>query len=335
MLFNGITISAINSPKSCVVSGSIENINKFQRVLEAENIGYKRLITTHAFHSEMMEPMLEAFRCVAKTIQMAQPQIPIVSTVSGSWLAPDRITAPDYWVDQVRQPVLFSQAMHTVFEFKPTIFLEIGPNRALSSLIKQNFPEQSQISVLSVLPHSQDPQEDDVFMLNTLGQLWLHGITLDYQAYHKYEQRRRVPIPTYPFERQHYSLLENKSLIAETEIPQKTIKPMAYQRSFLATEYAPATNELEHILVEFLQDLLLMNPIGIYDDFFSLGGNSLMGIQLIGKIRSTFQVEISIRELFECPTIQQLSQRIVTGIETLTEDQVAAIDLSFTDATVE
>lgn len=335
ILLDGMSISAINSPKSCVVSGTMESVDKFQLLLETTGVGYKRLTTTHAFHSDMMEPMLEEFRCVTTKIQMGQPRIPIVSTVSGSWLRNDFIPDSSYWVSQLREPVLFSQAVQTAFGSKPTVFLEIGPDRALSSLIKQNFSEQSNISILSALPHALDSHEDDVFMLNTLGHLWLHGISLDYQAYHQYEQRNRVPIPTYPFERQYYSLLENQNRIVEKETPKKTMKPKAPQRSFLATEYVPATNELEHILVEFLQDLLLMNPIGIYDDFFSLGGNSLMGIQLIGKIRSTFQVEISIRELFECPTIKQLAQRIVTGIETLTEDQVATIDLSFTDATVE
>jgi len=336
-LNDNISISAINSATSCVVSGPTDNIDKLQLLLDSKNIAYKRLHTSHAFHSVMMEPILKPFSAIASTIQLHPPKIPMVSNVSGTWLTDAQATDSNYWVAQLRQTVLFSASVKTIFKSTSTIFLEIGPGHILGSLVKQNLPDQPQIAIFSTLPHPLDNEPDDLYLLNMLGKLWLHGIKLNFAAYHAQEQRRRVPMPTYPFEKQYYSLFaNNKSMdIQRHAEPEIQLNYTTHHRTFLNTDYTPPTNELERILVEFWEDLFLMRPIGISDNFFSLGGNSLMGIQFIGKIRSTFHIDIPIRQLFDLPTIQQISQCIVTHIKNLTEDEIATINLPFSGVTSE
>ncbi|WP_416671488.1 type I polyketide synthase [Egbenema bharatensis] len=198
----GLALAASNAPTLCVISGSHTAINDLHDRLAKEGIQSRLLQTSHAFHSDMMEGAVEPFRAVASTIKLNPPNIPLISNVTGTWLTSDQATDPNYWAKQLRHTVRFADGM-TEFNQEPNrILLEVGPGRTLSTFAKQH-PVSGQV-VLTSLRHPHDQQFDMALILDTIGRLWLQGVSIDWGNFYQHERRQRVPLPTYPFERQRY-----------------------------------------------------------------------------------------------------------------------------------
>ncbi|MBE8964969.1 acyltransferase domain-containing protein [Nostocales cyanobacterium LEGE 12452] len=199
-----LEIAVINSSSSCVVSGSCEAIAALQNQLSSEEVECRLLHTSHAFHSQMMEPILEAFIEAVKKVKLNPPRIRFISNVTGSWITDAQATNPDYWCQHLRQTVRFSDGISLLLKQFEGIFLEVGPGRTLSTITTQHLDKNSKQQVLTSLRHIQDQQSDINFLLQTLGRLWLFGIKIDWSGFYTHEQRHRLPLPTYPFERQRY-----------------------------------------------------------------------------------------------------------------------------------
>ena len=197
-------LAAINSPSACVVSGSTEAIAALQQQLSAQGIACRLLHTSHAFHSEMMEPILAPFVEVVKKIKLNPPRLRFISNVTGDWITTEQATSPSYWGQHLRQAVRFSAGISHLLEEFSGVFLEVGPGRTLSTLTTQHLQSQAQQQVLSSLHHAKETQSDVRFLLQTLGRLWLAGVEIDWSGFYAHEQRHRLPLPTYPFERQRY-----------------------------------------------------------------------------------------------------------------------------------
>ncbi|MEH1860180.1 MAG: beta-ketoacyl synthase N-terminal-like domain-containing protein [Nostoc sp.] len=199
-----VEVAAINSPSSCVVSGTVDAIATLQNQLSSKGIESQLLHTSHGFHSVMMEPILEAFVQVVKKVKLNSPRIRFISNVTGTWITDEQATNPNYWGQHLRQPVKFSDGISQLLQQFESVFLEIGPGRTLSTLTTQHlFPEAKQ-QVLTCLRHAKEQQSDVSFLLQTLGRLWLFGVEIDWSGFYTHEQRHRLPLPTYPFERQRY-----------------------------------------------------------------------------------------------------------------------------------
>lgn len=196
-----LVIAAINSPELCVVSGLKNRIETFEKILIQQNITYRRLHTSHAFHSPLMEPILEEFKQTIRKIKLNPPQIPVLSNVTGTWLTATEATQPEYWVEHLRKTVQFSEGIQQVLQKPNPILLEVGPGRTLTIFAKQY---QTHINVLTSLRHPQEQQSDSAHILETLGQLWFSGIDINWSGFYANERRQRIPLPTYPFERQYY-----------------------------------------------------------------------------------------------------------------------------------
>ncbi|WP_413198535.1 beta-ketoacyl synthase N-terminal-like domain-containing protein [Nostoc piscinale] len=199
-----LQIAVINSPSACVVSGISSVITALEQQLTVQAVECRRLHTSHAFHSLMMEPILPAFRETCKTVKLNPPKISFISNVTGTWITPAQATNPDYWCQHLRQTVRFSEGISQLIQQFDGVFLEVGPGRTLSTLTTQHLGKTSQQQVLSSLRHIKDEQSDICFLLQTLGRLWLAGIEIDWSGFYRHEQRHRVPLPTYPFEGKRY-----------------------------------------------------------------------------------------------------------------------------------
>ncbi|MDF5706501.1 MAG: beta-ketoacyl synthase N-terminal-like domain-containing protein [Nostoc sp. S4] len=197
-----LSLAASNSPSYCVVSGSTEAVEKLQQQLQEKGAGCRRLHTSHAFHSQMMEPIIDPYTQNLQKVKLNPPQIPFVSNVSGTWITTAEATDPNYWARHLRQPVRFSEGIAELFKQPKRIFLEVGPGRTLSTFTKQH--QQEELVALTSLRHPQDQQSDVAFLLHTLGRLWLFGVQIDWSCLYTHEWRHRIPLPTYPFERQRY-----------------------------------------------------------------------------------------------------------------------------------
>lgn len=205
LLNNNIDLAAINVPSQCVVSGTIEAIEQFAIQLSEQGLDCQRLHTSHAFHSEMMVPILMPFFEKVQKIHLKPPQIPFISNVTGTWIDDSDATDPNYWVKHLRQTVRFAAGLQQIFtEFQANILLEIGPGRTLSTFAKRHPGKTTEQLVLTSLRHPKDEQSDRAFFLETLGKLWMAGLTINWSEFYADEQRSRLPLPSYPFERQRY-----------------------------------------------------------------------------------------------------------------------------------
>ncbi|HEY7419979.1 MAG TPA: type I polyketide synthase, partial [Ktedonobacteraceae bacterium] len=207
-----LSLAAVNTPLQCVVSGPSAAIEDLERTLQASNITCRRMPTTAAGHSALLEPGLEQIAKVLRRMHLQPPTIPFVSNLTGTWITPAQATDYTYWVKHLRHTVRFSDCIQEILHEPDRVFVEVGPGQTLNQLVK-NFlvtrrnrdgraPARTQ--VLAAMRQSQEKISDFHYLLTTVGRLWLAGVPLDWQALHASQNRRRVPLPGYPFEGQRY-----------------------------------------------------------------------------------------------------------------------------------
>jgi len=203
LLGGNLAIAAVNTPLACTVSGPTVDIEKLAVDLEARGISCKRIHLDVAAHSPVLDPILDPFRKVVRTIRLSPPRIPILSNRTGTWMTDAEATNPEYWVEQLRYTVRYTENVERVFDEPSRVLLEVGPGRTLSSLTRQN-PRHRGQAIVSTMRHPLTEQPDVDVLLGAIGALWSHGIDLDWSAFHAHEERRRLALPTYPFERQRF-----------------------------------------------------------------------------------------------------------------------------------
>jgi acyl transferase domain-containing protein/thioesterase domain-containing protein/acyl carrier protein len=214
LLGKQLSLAAINGPSLCVVSGITSAVEALQKQLASQGVECRRLHTSHAFHSEMMEPILEPFMELVKKVSRKPPQIPYLSNVTGTWITATQATDPSYWAKHLRSKIRFAQGLQQLLKEPEQILLEVGPGRTLSTLARQHPENTAQQVILTSLRHPQDRESDVEFLLTTLGKLWLSGVKVDWSGFYAHEQPYRLPLPTYPFERQRYWIEPQKQLTA-------------------------------------------------------------------------------------------------------------------------
>ncbi|MGA3093739.1 MAG: type I polyketide synthase, partial [Terriglobales bacterium] len=209
-----LELGAINGPEQCVLSGPSDAIGRFAHELEKRSVSCRRLHTSHAFHSAMMDPVLESFRAHLAKVSLRAPGIPYLSNVTGTWIRAEEATDPGYWTRHLRHTVHFSQGLAELFGDPARIFLEVGPGQALTALARQHPGRAKTSKVLSSMRHPQEAVSDAAFLLSSVGQLWIAGLVVNWNAFHTGEKPHRVPLPTYPFERQRYWIEPGGKLLA-------------------------------------------------------------------------------------------------------------------------
>ncbi len=196
-----LSIAALNSPNACVVSGTIEAIERLEKQLETKSIPCSRLHTSHAFHSAMMEPVLQEFTSAVGQVQLRKPHLPYISNLTGTWITASQATNPEYWAQHLRHAVRFADGLKELFAEPNSVFLEVGPGRTLSTLALQ---QNSRAACFSSLPHAGEQRPELRTILQALGRMWLKGVEVNWRAFHACERRNRIPLPGYPFERKRY-----------------------------------------------------------------------------------------------------------------------------------
>lgn len=199
-----LSIAASNGPSLCVVSGDTEAVEELRERLSKHSLKTTRLHTSHAFHSQMTDPIINPFLGEARKVRFNPPRIPFMSNLTGTWITAEDATDPNYWAKHLRQTVRFDDAVEELLEDGRNILLEVGPGQTLSTLVKRHSSFSTGRVVLSSLGHPEASESDFSIMLRALGRLWAEGVKPDWQAFNAKERRRRIPLPTYPFERRHY-----------------------------------------------------------------------------------------------------------------------------------
>jgi amino acid adenylation domain-containing protein len=196
-------IAAINAPAACVLSGTHEAIDGWQQGLTTQGLVCKRLATSHAFHSHLMDGAVDPLVQFIAAVPRQPPQIPYISNVTGDWVTAQEWDDPAYWGRQLRRTVQFSAGIQRLLNDPQRLFLEVGPGQTLRQLAAAHLPLRSD-RCFACLPHAGSDASDAETMLEALGSLWRHGLAVDWRSFHDAEPRRRVVLPGYPFERKRY-----------------------------------------------------------------------------------------------------------------------------------
>ncbi|MGI2902882.1 SDR family NAD(P)-dependent oxidoreductase [Tolypothrix sp. VBCCA 56010] len=227
MLGEELALAAINAPSLCVVSGPRLPIDELHNSLTEQGVDCRRLHTSGAFHSQMINPIIEPFMAQVKKINLKAPQIPFVSNVSGTWITAGDATDPSYWARHLRRTVRFAEGIAQLLQKPEQILLEVGPGRTLTTLARRHPDKAAEQVMLTSLRHPQESYSDIAFLLNTLGQLWLAGVQVDWSGFYTRERCHRLPLPTYPFERQRYWISPKKQANAvktDVEMPTTSLR---------------------------------------------------------------------------------------------------------------
>ena len=242
-----LSLAAVNGPELCVVSGPTAAIATLEQQLTAKGIESRRLHTSHAFHSAMMEPMLDSYAAQVAQVQLQAPQIPFISNVTGHWITPEAATDPDYWVKHLRQTVRFSTGVANLLQAPNRILLEVGPGKTLGTLARRQ-PQWRQNpatalvlnSMRPALSRETDQPSDQALLLGALGRLWLAGAAVNWEAFYAHEYRYRLPLPTYPFEHQRYWIEPSADAGALTKPQPSETQPSADRQEVSGWLYVPS-----------------------------------------------------------------------------------------------
>lgn len=201
-----LSLAAVNGPAACVASGTSAAVHDLEARLASRGIGSKRLRTSHGYHSKQMDSAVRPLIEKLSTLPLRRPRVPYLSNVTGDWITPDQAMNPHYWGLQLRQTVRFADQLEELLTSTPAaVLLEVGPGRTLGDLARSH-PDRRSTHVIATSLAKRSPDHDVPGMLHSLGTMWVHGVQPSIEGFFSHERRRRLPLPTYPFEHERYWL---------------------------------------------------------------------------------------------------------------------------------
>jgi amino acid adenylation domain-containing protein len=326
-LDGGLALASDNGPTLCVVAGPRDEVSRLEAALTAEGVTCRALQTSHAFHSAMMEPVVEPFSRMVAEVPLHAPRIPFVSTATGTWIRAEEATDPGYWARHLRETVRFRKGVSALMAEPDTALLEVGPRATLATLARQQVKDRDRLILASLGDAAADGAEAKA-LLHAAGQLWLAGVRLDGKAFHVHEERRRVPLPTYPFERQRFWVeparreaprpaetlpfparvvaAQPSASVLPVPLPAAVGLPAAPDNPSSGAVSMPSVSPGRRAaLVIKLKDLFEeVSGIELPEDdatatFLELGLDSLTLTQVAQQIQKTFHVKVTFRQLME------------------------------------
>ncbi|MBD2385955.1 type I polyketide synthase [Cylindrospermum sp. FACHB-282] len=224
-----VAIAAVNTPQNTVIAGESQALEKVLQNLENQGINSHTLAVSHAFHSPLMEPILDEFYEFAQTITYNAPEIPLVSNLTGGFLESGQIPDASYWRNHIRQPVLFASGIQALASRGFRIFLEIGAHSILNNMARQILPTDTSVWLHSL----QQGKSDWQAILESLGQLYTLGASIDWEGFDKDYIHQRISLPTYPFNRKRYWLNDDSTNISVVSSPKAAPTPDILLNSFV------------------------------------------------------------------------------------------------------
>ena len=301
LLSKDIALAAVNAPKLCVLAGPEEAIAALEVALSQRGVAAKRLETSHAFHSAMMEPIIAPLTEAAAAVSKHAPTIPMMSSVIADWLTEQQISSPEYWARHARETVRFSPALARLLAEPGYVFIECGPGQTLTQLLRQ---QANQRTVVSSMREGGNEAE---VVRAALAQLWTIGVEVTWSALHGDERHQRVSLPTYPFERKRYFAEALKtpnseggavrSLEFRVQSSEFEVAPQAADALLPESRHARLTRQI----IAELQSLSGTDLAGVEPSrsFVELGFDSLFLTQAAIVLHRRFRVKITFRQLLQ------------------------------------
>jgi amino acid adenylation domain-containing protein len=310
-----ISIAAINGPELCVLAGPTARIEALEAELQAKGIASRRLHTSHAFHSAMMEDAVAPFVEAMSRVERNAPQMAYLSSLTGDWIRAGEAQDPAYWGEHLRAPVQFSAGIQKLRATPGTTLLEVGPGAVLSNLARHHAGAgQGQLILSSLRDHGEVEVSS---MLDALGQLWLRGAEPAWEAHHA-SVRQRIPLPTYPFERRRLWLeapappqpaAETHTEVSlpdpdpkQVSVPNLPIHPVVEEKKIMSSDESVTQNQqLRRDLAAIVEDLsgLAVNESQWSASFLDLGFDSLFLTQIAQAVQKRYGTKITFRQLLD------------------------------------
>jgi acyl transferase domain-containing protein len=256
-----VQIAAYNSHRSTVVAGSLESIEAVQAELEASKIMVKRVRTSHAFHTPMMEKAADQLSAFLDDIPRNPPEIPFVSTVTGNWISEDEVATSKYWGDQIRKPVRFSQAATFLMQQGQYTLLEMGPGTTATGFLRQHITDKSIHAAFPALDTRNGKVSESEAYMNTLARLWEQGHDLMWKNILNGDSGQRISLPGYPFEaKRHW--IEATTAEPVAQVPTESATPES-PSDIVPAEQADRSDEGSSQLNDLGFDSLLLTQLSI------------------------------------------------------------------------
>ncbi|MEO8231841.1 MAG: aminotransferase class III-fold pyridoxal phosphate-dependent enzyme [Ignavibacteriota bacterium] len=304
-----ICLAAINSPLLTVLSGPTDRVKDLSEKLTELKIENRVLYTSHAYHSRMMEPALQPFTDEFSKITLNKPTAPLISSLTGTWITDEQATDPNFWASQLRNPVRFSSGITELQKKNNLIFIELGPGRALSTMVSQHRVDGIKQSVFTTLTKPNEDIDDQKNFYSSIGKLWVAGLKIDWKNFHKNKKRRRIHLPTYQFDRKSYWIEPPKANITELEKldtvqTRQSIKRVVKKPSIKKVIQETSMTRKEKIILllkDVLEELSGINKAQLDETktFVEQGFDSLFMTQVTLGFQKKFDVKITLRQLLE------------------------------------
>ena len=287
-----VTIAALNGAENTVISGSVPGVEKVLQQLESEGVTVQLLPVAQAFHSHLIEPMLDEFIQIARGVKYFPTRIPFVSTLTGKKLQPKQLLDAQYWRQQTRETVQFATGMESLIQEGYECFVEIGPHPTLIGMGKRYSPENKAIW----LPSLKKGEQNSQVMLNSLIHLYIQGLEIDWTGFFFDDQPQKLHLPTYPFQRQRYWIATPEQDMNVQELTTSFPKTNSKEANCLQQRFAIAA-KLQHIMAGVMQTE--PEQVNVHSNFLDIGADSIVLIDAVRRIQDTFKVQLSIAQLFE------------------------------------
>ena len=320
LLEHGVDIAAINASNLMAVAGPHDALDAFTLRTEAARLVTRRLHTSHAFHSAMMDPAIEELQALFTSLPLSAPRIPIASCVTGTWMTAADATSPAYWARHCRVTVQFADAlMAAVARTEDTVLIEVGPGRTLATFARQSSMRDKLHAVIASVPEFADRTDDCLVLATATAQLWEAGVAVDLPCT---AGGRHVSLPSYPFAATRHWIELDPGLERVVSMP-PAVAPLPATVSALPSPYRlPVASERSAIepsallnqQIRTLLEDLSGEPIGIQAEsrtFLELGFDSLMLGQVAQRLQKMTGVKIAFRQLMgDIPTIDALAKHL-------------------------
>jgi thioesterase domain-containing protein/malonyl CoA-acyl carrier protein transacylase len=327
-----LSLAAVNSSDSCVISGVGRAIERLEADLRRDGCDVRRLPIAVAAHSSLINPIADRLTQRAAAMTLLSPRIPVISNVTGRWMSDADARDPSYWARHLRRPVRFGDGLSTLLANGDCALVEVGPGRTLSSLSRKH-PGAGPARVISTtMAVSGSDRTEIETLLCAVAELWCAGVPVDWAAFSRGERRRRVPLPTYCFERAPHvveapaaartsraaasatprsaSSLPPPPLLKVPAIPHITMGTRSDRPAMAADEAETRADPVASTLASIWRKVLGVRAVRARDNFFDVGGNSLIAVQLRAHVQDLLNVNLPVHALVEHRTFGALTDRI-------------------------
>ncbi|MFP8962695.1 type I polyketide synthase [Streptomyces nanhaiensis] len=305
LLDEELSLAAVNGPAACTVAGHDDAVARFEAELTRRDVPFRRLRIPVAAHSHVLDPVLETYEKHLRGVTLRPPRIPFVTNVTGTWITDAQATSVQHWIDHTRCTVRFADGVTALWERRP-VLVEIGPGDTLTKLAAAQLAEHAPVTV-TTMRHAKADADDGFVLAEALGRLWSAGVDTALPGVPG--TPRRAPLPAYAFER-HRHWIDAPGARTDPGAPDTgtaaDTEPALGPRPRLTTEHVPPRTEREQAVTRLWEETLGIGGIGVHDNFFDLGGDSMRAVLLAGRLRQADVLDVPAAALLAAPTVAGL-----------------------------